>query len=128
MLNSKPIGNKIAETEENENLSTSQFVWTGMVPIDDTALAATDTGGSGIPIIYLNGQFATQGYWKKVIDDIGSEFRHITYDERARGNKSKIKISAKVSSNHDLILKKDFRAVANAVREIASINKQMTTK
>lgn len=33
----------------------------------------------------------------------------------------KIKISAKVSSNHDAILKKDFRAVANAVRELASI-------
>ncbi|MES2780749.1 MAG: alpha/beta hydrolase [Bacteroidota bacterium] len=60
-----------------------------MVPIDDTALAVTDTGGPGIPIIYLNGQFATQGYWRKVIAELGSEFRHITFDERARGKKSK---------------------------------------
>lgn len=56
-----------------------------MVAVDDTALAVTDTGGSGIPVVYLNGQFATQGYWKKVIAELGPEFRHITYDERARG-------------------------------------------
>ncbi|MBS2534387.1 hypothetical protein KGQ20_16575 [Catenulispora sp. NF23] len=34
--------------------------WAGMVPVEDTALAVTDTGGSGIPVVYLNGQFATQ--------------------------------------------------------------------
>ena len=33
-----------------------------------------------------------------------------------------IKIGAKVSGNHDAILKKDFLAVANAVREVATIN------
>ncbi|MEV0108859.1 alpha/beta hydrolase [Nocardia sp. NPDC050799] len=59
--------------------------WTGMVPVEDTALAVTDTGGPGIPVVYLNGQFATQGYWKKVIADLGPGYRHITYDERARG-------------------------------------------
>jgi pimeloyl-ACP methyl ester carboxylesterase len=63
--------------------------WTGMVSVDDTALAVTDTGGSGIPVVYLNGQFANQGYWRKVIADLGPGFRHITYDERARGKKSK---------------------------------------
>ena len=63
--------------------------WTGMAPIGDTALAVTDTGGPGIPVVYLNGQFATQGYWRKVIADLGPTFRHITYDERARGKKSK---------------------------------------
>jgi len=62
--------------------------WTGMIPIDDTALACTDTGGTGIPVVYLNGQFATQGYWKRVIADLGPGWRHITYDERARGRKS----------------------------------------
>ncbi|MFC4337564.1 alpha/beta fold hydrolase [Salininema proteolyticum] len=62
--------------------------WTGMVPVDDTALAATDTGGDGIPIIYCNGQFATQGYWKRVIAELGPEFRHITFDERGRGKLS----------------------------------------
>jgi pimeloyl-ACP methyl ester carboxylesterase len=33
-----------------------------------------------------------------------------------------IKISAKVSSNHDTILKKDFRAVANAILDVAAGN------
>ncbi|WP_225878555.1 alpha/beta fold hydrolase [Spongiactinospora rosea] len=59
--------------------------WTGMVPVDDTALAVTDTGGPGRPVIYLNGQFATQAYWRRVIADLGGEYRHITYDMRARG-------------------------------------------
>ncbi|MET7425667.1 alpha/beta hydrolase [Dactylosporangium sp. NPDC005555] len=59
--------------------------WTGMMPVDDTALAVTDTGGTGIPVVYLNGQFATQGYWRRVIADLGPAWRHITYDERARG-------------------------------------------
>ncbi|MER6046148.1 hypothetical protein ABT168_01405 [Streptomyces sp. NPDC001793] len=38
---------------------------TGMLPVDDTALAVTDTGGPGIPIVYLNGHVATQGYWRR---------------------------------------------------------------
>ncbi|RSN49641.1 alpha/beta hydrolase [Amycolatopsis sp. WAC 04197] len=59
--------------------------WTGMVSVEDTALAVTDTGGPGIPIVYLNGQFATQGYWRRILADLGTDFRHITYDERARG-------------------------------------------
>lgn len=71
-----------------ENSSTDS-TWTGMVPVDDTALAVTDTGGPGIPVIYCNGQFATQGYWQRVIAELGSGFRHITFDERARGKKSK---------------------------------------
>lgn len=69
--------------------SATDTKWTGMVPVDDTALAVTDTGGSGVPVLYLNGQFATQGYWRRVIADLGPGFRHITYDERARGRKSK---------------------------------------
>ncbi|MGW0214401.1 alpha/beta fold hydrolase [Micromonospora chokoriensis] len=70
------------------NLSTSS-TWTGMVPVDDTALAVTDTGGTAIPVVYLNGQFATQGYWRRVIAELGGGWRHISYDERARGRKSK---------------------------------------
>ncbi|MEU4344402.1 alpha/beta hydrolase [Nocardia sp. NPDC023852] len=65
--------------------SSIKSKWTGMVPVDDTALAVTDTGGPGVPVVYLNGQFATQGYWRKVIAELGPGFRHITYDERARG-------------------------------------------
>jgi pimeloyl-ACP methyl ester carboxylesterase len=64
------------------------MAWTGMVPVDDTALAVTDSGGSGPCVLYLNGQFATQGYWRRVIAELGSGWRHITYDERARGRKS----------------------------------------
>ncbi|RAO03925.1 Haloalkane dehalogenase [Micromonospora saelicesensis] len=73
----------------NNSVSSTSSAWTGMVPVDDTALAVTDTGGPGIPVVYLNGQFATQGYWRRVIAELGTEFRHITYDERARGRKSK---------------------------------------
>ncbi|MFC4118222.1 alpha/beta fold hydrolase [Nonomuraea zeae] len=59
--------------------------WTGMLPVDDTALAVTDTGGPGTPVLYLNGHTATQGYWRHVIAELGTEWRHITYDMRARG-------------------------------------------
>jgi pimeloyl-ACP methyl ester carboxylesterase len=65
--------------------SAAASAWTGMIPVDDTALAVTDTGGPGIPLVYLNGQFATQGYWQRVIAELGPDYRHITYDERARG-------------------------------------------
>ncbi|WP_222871666.1 alpha/beta fold hydrolase [Nonomuraea sp. PA05] len=40
-----------------------------------TALAVIDTGGPGIPVVHLNGAYA----------DLGSDYRHITHDERARG-------------------------------------------
>ena len=33
--------------------SSTNSKWTGMVQVDDTALAVTDTGGSGIPVVYL---------------------------------------------------------------------------
>jgi pimeloyl-ACP methyl ester carboxylesterase len=71
------------------NVKLTNSTWTGMVPVDDTALAVTDTGGPGLPVIYLNGQFATQRYWRRVIAELGTGWRHITYDERARGKKSK---------------------------------------
>ncbi|MEU4068231.1 hypothetical protein AB0F25_38545 [Streptomyces wedmorensis] len=63
--------------------------WTGMVPVDDTALAVTDTGGPGRPVVYLNGSYADQSHWRRVITELGGDYRHITYDERARG-KSKL--------------------------------------
>lgn len=59
--------------------------WTGTVPVDDTALAVTDTGGPGIPALYLNGHMATQRNWRRVIAELGPSWRHITYDMRARG-------------------------------------------
>src|SRR5215813_9687749 len=69
----------------NNSASPNSSTWTGMVPVEDTALAVTDTGGTGIPVVYLNGQFATQGYWRRVIAELGPAWRHITFDERARG-------------------------------------------
>ena len=66
-------------------MTSFDSTWTGMVPVDDTALAVTDTGGPGRCVVYLNDQFATQSYWRNVIAELGSDYRHITYDMRARG-------------------------------------------
>lgn len=66
-------------------MTTNQSAWTGMVSVDDTALAVTDTGGPGRPVVYLNGSYADQSHWRRVIADLGGGYRHITYDERARG-------------------------------------------
>ncbi len=60
--------------------------WTGMAIVDDTALAVTDTRGPGTPVVYLNGSYTSQQVWRPVIAELGgNEWRHITYDERARG-------------------------------------------
>jgi pimeloyl-ACP methyl ester carboxylesterase len=59
--------------------------WTGMLPVDDTELYVRDTGGPGRPIVYLNGAYADHKHWKRVIAELGGDYRHITYDERARG-------------------------------------------
>jgi len=77
MLNSKSIINKI-----NGGNYTK---WSGLIPVDDTELFITDTGGPGLTIIYLNGSYANQGHWKGVVKELGLNFRHILYDERARG-------------------------------------------
>ena len=66
-------------------MSINQPAWTGMVPIDDTALYLRDSGGPGVPVVYLNGAYADQSHWRRVIADLGDGYRHITYDERARG-------------------------------------------
>ena len=66
-------------------MTIQQSAWTGMVPVEDTALYVTDTGGPGLPVVYLNGAYADQSHWRRVIADLGSDYRHITYDERARG-------------------------------------------
>jgi pimeloyl-ACP methyl ester carboxylesterase len=36
-------------------------------------------------VVYLNGAYADQSHWRRVIADLGSDYRHISYDERARG-------------------------------------------
>jgi pimeloyl-ACP methyl ester carboxylesterase len=72
-------------------MTTKQAPWTGMVQVDDTALAVTDTGGPGRPVVYLNGSYATQSNWRPVINELGADYRHITYDERARGKSKRSK-------------------------------------
>lgn len=59
------------------------------VPVDDAILAVTDTGGSGIPVLYLNGHMASQWHWKRVIAELGPGWRHITYDMRGRGRSTR---------------------------------------
>lgn len=71
------------------NSNATNSAWTGMVPVDDTALAVTDTGGTGTPVVYLNGSYASQRHWRPVIDELGPGWRHIAYDERARGKSKK---------------------------------------
>ncbi|WP_214318122.1 alpha/beta fold hydrolase [Nonomuraea sediminis] len=69
--------------------NASHSGWSGMLPVEDTALAVTDTCGTGTPVVYLNGSYASQRHWRPVINDLGSGWRHITYDERARGKSKK---------------------------------------
>jgi len=57
----------------------------GTVPVDDTALYVRDSAGTGRPMVHLNGAYPDQSHWRRVIADLGSDYRHITYDERARG-------------------------------------------
>lgn len=67
-------------------MTQQHHAWKSLIPVEDTALSVADSGGPGIPVIYLNGAYADQKHWRRVISDLGStEFRHITYDERARG-------------------------------------------
>ncbi|WP_431676813.1 alpha/beta fold hydrolase [Kitasatospora sp. KL5] len=66
-------------------MTIHQSAWTGTVSVDDTALAVTDTGGTGRPVVYLNGSYADRSHWRRVIADLGGDYRHISYDERARG-------------------------------------------
>ncbi|MGW5714597.1 alpha/beta fold hydrolase [Amycolatopsis sp. NPDC003865] len=100
---------------KNSTSSTATSTWTGLVPVDDTALAVTDTGGPGIPVVYLNGQFATQGYWKRVLADLGDGFRHITYDERARGKSARSADYSFAAAVRDVDAVLDARGVEKAL-------------
>jgi pimeloyl-ACP methyl ester carboxylesterase len=65
--------------------------WCGLIPVEDTKLFVTDRGGFGQTIIYLNGSYANQGHWKRVVKEVGAEYRHVLFDERARGKSKKSK-------------------------------------
>ncbi len=73
----------------NVNDSENKKSWIGFIPVDDTRLFVKDTGGNGPSIIYLNGSYANHGHWKQIVKDLGSNYRHILYDERARGKSKK---------------------------------------
>lgn len=77
--------NNVDAVRSDERAGSTPVPWSGMVPVDHTALAVTDTGGSGVPVVYLNGSDASQRHWRSLIDDLGPGWRHITFDERARG-------------------------------------------
>lgn len=67
-------------------MTSNSTPWTGMVPVDDTALFVNDSGGAGTAVVYLNGAYADLGHWRRVVADLGTDaWRHVRYDERARG-------------------------------------------
>ncbi len=75
----------MTNTTISQTNDSTASAWTGMVPVEDTALYVTDTGGTGTPVVYLNGAYADHKHWRKVIAELGPGLRHITFDERARG-------------------------------------------
>jgi pimeloyl-ACP methyl ester carboxylesterase len=66
-------------------MSPTPCAWSGLLPVGDSALWVSDTGGTGLPVVYLNGAYADQSPWRRVIADLGADFRHVTYDQRSRG-------------------------------------------
>jgi pimeloyl-ACP methyl ester carboxylesterase len=61
-------------------------MFSGLLPVDDTALFVEDTGGDGVPLLVLNGAYADLKHWRPVTNDLGSgHWRHLRFDERARG-------------------------------------------
>jgi pimeloyl-ACP methyl ester carboxylesterase len=89
--------------------------WTGMVEVDDTALAVTDTGGAGVPVVYLNGSYASQSDWRPVIGELGGGWRHITYDERARGKSRQSSDYSFAACVKDVGVVLDARGVERAI-------------
>ncbi|GAA3532261.1 hypothetical protein GCM10022419_009120 [Nonomuraea rosea] len=55
------------------------------VPAADTQLSGTDTPGKTPSLVFLNGGFATQKHWGRVLERLGGAYRTVTYDGRARG-------------------------------------------
>ena len=55
-------------------MNIKQSASASMVPVDDTALYVSDSGGGGLPVVYLNGAYADQSHWRRVIADLGSDY------------------------------------------------------
>lgn len=86
-----------------------------MVTVEDTALAVADSGGPGIPLLYLNGSYADRSHWRRVISELGGEWRHITYDERARGGSEPSSDYSFDASMRDVSAVMDARGVERAL-------------
>lgn len=66
-------------------MTLATMPWTGSLPTEDTHLHVRDSGGGGRPVVYVNGGFADHTHWRRVIADLGPQFRHVAFDGRARG-------------------------------------------
>lgn len=89
--------------------------WSGKMKFEDTALAVADSGGPGIPLLYLNGSYADRSHWRRVISELGGEWRHITYDERARGGSETSSGYSFDASMRDVSAVMDARGVERAL-------------
>ncbi|MFF2075035.1 alpha/beta fold hydrolase [Kitasatospora sp. NPDC058162] len=89
--------------------------WSGTVRVDDTALAVSDTGGTGTAVVYLNGSYADQSHWSRVVADLGDGYRHIRYDERARGKSATASDYSFEATLRDLDAVLDARGVQRAI-------------
>lgn len=85
-------------------MTNRQSAWTGMLPVDDTALYVSDVLATGDNLGSQDGEME-QG--RAVLDPI-------------LASNPNIKVSAKVASNHSKILRNDSPAVATAVRELTA--------
>jgi pimeloyl-ACP methyl ester carboxylesterase len=55
------------------------------VQSDDASLDCNDSGGTGHPILFLNGAFGTQRDWTRVLRRLDPDYRTVTFDARGRG-------------------------------------------
>lgn len=102
-------------SSKEQSISRGIEAWQGFVPIEDTKLYLDDTGGSGPAIIYLNGSYANLNHWKRVVKSLGSDYRHILYDERARGKSKKSKDYSFDACLRDLTAIIEARQIKNPI-------------
>ena len=96
-------------------MTVKRSPWTGIVLVNDTALAVTDTDTDGVPVIYLNGHAAVQRQWRRVLAELGTEWRRITYDMRGRGRSKRSADSSFETNIRDVDAVLAARGVARAV-------------
>lgn len=71
---------------DNQKIHTP---WAGQVKVTDATLRVRDSGGPGPSVLYLNGCYADQNSWHRVLSELrGHDLRHIRFDARGRGASS----------------------------------------